>query len=147
MKKIVYILMFLFLITLSSCDSEKYKLIEHLEYQEYQDIKYGHHKRNKLDLNLPANTTNPGLILFIHGGSWVSGDKEAYTNKMKEWALKGYATCSINYRFISGKFDYSDMLDDITNALKKVKELSSSIEITINKVSNYYRIYTHMGII
>ena len=44
-----------------------------------RDIAYGPEPMNRLDLYLPAeiekqDTAN--LILFIHGGSWISGEKK-----------------------------------------------------------------------
>ena len=45
------------------------------------------------------------LLLFVHGGAFVSGDKseQSITNLCKQFARRGYVTASINYRlgFIS----------------------------------------------
>jgi len=44
-----------------------------------RDLRYGDAPRNVYDLYLPEDTAAAGashLILFIHGGSWTSGDKE-----------------------------------------------------------------------
>lgn len=137
MKKLIIIHLVLFLsifttILLTIHKNSSY--IEHLNYYEYIDMPYGDHQRNVLDLCLPKNDTN-GLVMFIHGGSWVSGDKKGYSNSIKEWCNnKGYAACAINYRFISGPYNYIDILDDINNALLKVKQIASDKSINLTKV-------------
>ena len=43
---------------------------------EYRNLSYGSHERQVLDLNIPKeNDGEIGLILSIHGGGWVGGDK------------------------------------------------------------------------
>ena len=41
-----------------------------------KDLSYGESYRNTYDLYLPANKKPKALMLFIHGGSWNSGNKE-----------------------------------------------------------------------
>lgn len=135
MKKILNIILILLLtLSITGCKKVQETFVEHDNYYSYQNVSYGKHERNILDLNLPKTPTN-GLILFIHGGSWVSGDKDGYRGSMEDWTKNmGYATCSINYRYISGKFDCYDMLEDIDNALKKVKKYASLKGLDLTKV-------------
>ena len=43
---------------------------------------YGNHSQQQLDLYLPApltNNTNPlPVVIYVHGGNWVAGDKSQY---------------------------------------------------------------------
>jgi acetyl esterase/lipase len=43
------------------------------------------------------------LLMWIHGGAFLAGDKNEVTNLCQQFAMRGYVTASINYRlgFIS----------------------------------------------
>lgn len=53
-----------------------------------------------LDLYQPEDggSEKRPLIIFIHGGSFVAGDKSVYTDNAVDLAKKGYVVASINYR-------------------------------------------------
>lgn len=76
-----------------------------------RDLPYGPYPRNVLDLWLPRNglprnglprnvqAPNP-LVLFIHGGGFVSGDKSTLSTAVLDKLLSGgFAVASINYRW------------------------------------------------
>jgi acetyl esterase/lipase len=70
------------------------------------NIKYneGTHQKHLLDIYLPAKTTGKlPLVIFIHGGGWLSNDKYADMGYMKKTVAEiissGYALASIDYRF------------------------------------------------
>lgn len=104
---------------------------------EYRDLSYGAYgERNLLDLNIPKeNDGEIGLILSIHGGGWVGGDKNGYESAV-EYASekKGYAAAAINYRYLSEDVDMYDILDDIDAALACIKEKGREHGVNINKV-------------
>lgn len=48
-------------------------------YKEFPDLSYGPGGQQTFDLYLPTDRgDSPGLILYIHGGAWTSGDKAVY---------------------------------------------------------------------
>jgi len=62
-------------------------------------------------------------ILFIHGGSWTSGDKTDHNPFFKYFAAQGYVVFSIDYRLIEsagsprqsrvGDYNIEDMMEDV----------------------------------
>ena len=59
--------------------------------------------RHLLDLYLPANAKGKApLVIFVHGGGWISNDKYADMGYMKktiaEIVSSGFALASIDYR-------------------------------------------------
>ena len=61
-------------------------------------------QKHLLDIYLPANTKGKvPLVIFIHGGGWLSNDKYADMGYMKktvaEIVSSGFALASIDYRF------------------------------------------------
>lgn len=105
-------------------------------YRYYHDISYGCHERQTLDLYLPENTDGEaGLILFIHGGAWIAGDKDGYRDQLRYYAEEyGCAAAAINYRYLSYDVSFDDMLDDIENSVYKIKSLSKDNGIEISKM-------------
>jgi len=63
-----------------------------------RDVPYvtGGHERHKLDLYLPPAASATPLILWIHGGAFMHGDKS--DPLPLEYLAAGYALASINYR-------------------------------------------------
>lgn len=101
----------------------------------YANLKYGFAERNVVDIAVPKNATGEiGLILEIHGGAWVAGDKNSYTDTIKTIAKDyGYVGASMNYRYLSEKTSMKDILDDITYCLATVKSELAKKGITVNK--------------
>ena len=63
------------------------------------DISFGADPRQKLDVYAPSEGTGPWpVIVFIHGGSWNSGSKDAYSFVGRALAAQGYLVALPNYR-------------------------------------------------
>ena len=61
----------------------------HDEYGErYKDIAYGSLKNNTYDLYLPhdaASKDSLALMLYVHGGSWIAGNKWDHNKECYKW--------------------------------------------------------------
>ncbi|HEX4149233.1 MAG TPA: alpha/beta hydrolase, partial [Pirellulales bacterium] len=70
----------------------------------YADVAYGSAPRNVLDFYQAPGEGPAPLLVHIHGGGFVAGDKTAINPAMVE-ALKqaGIHFASINYRFVDGQ--------------------------------------------
>ncbi len=87
-----------------------------------KDIPYGSHERHKLDIFMPENPKcTSGVILFIHGGGWIQGDKSGHHHDTDFFSKSGYISATMNYRFVDENTNVYDELDDITEALKAIK--------------------------
>ena len=110
--------------------------------QVNENIVYGTKERNRLDLFIPAGidkAAEHGLILYIHGGSWTSGDKSSMVADCKAFAEKGYITATMNYSFLNfsaeEKTDFTTMLGEIAAALATIKDYASAQGINITKAA------------
>lgn len=92
-------------------------------YTEFQDIQYGdaEGKYNLLDAYLPDNRTDSTkVIVYIHGGSWVKGDKKELPRQFIDELVgrRGYAVATINYRLVKeGRNIFPAQIEDIRKAL------------------------------
>ena len=107
-----------------------------------ENITYGAKDRNTFDLYLPAGAdkkSEHALILFLHGGSWTSGDKSSMTGDCKFFAEQGYVTATMNYSFLNmtgeEKSDFTTMMTEIAAALSAVKTYAAAQGVNITKVA------------
>ena len=101
---------------------------------KFENVSYGTHERHTLNLYIPADKESVGLVLMIHGGAWIGGDKADYAGEVERVLGMGYAVATVNYRYISDEFDLIDVTDDIQLAVAKIKELSEKRGVEINKM-------------
>lgn len=68
----------------------------------YANVPYGDHPRQVIDF-YKAETSEPApLIVFIHGGGWVNGDKSGVGSVNIKKALgAGVSVAAVNYRFVT----------------------------------------------
>jgi acetyl esterase/lipase len=73
-----------------------------------------------LDIFLPDKKPDAPLpvILWVHGGAWVSGDKS--NCPVAPFAARGYAVISIDYR-LSGKAKFPAQIQDCKGAVRWVR--------------------------
>ena len=66
----------------------------------HANVKYGPHERNVLDLWLAKSDQPTPLVVFIHGGGFVNGDKSgANPDAIRRCLDAGVSFMAINYRF------------------------------------------------
>jgi len=80
-----------------------------LKEERMTNVSYGAHERHQMDVYLPENrsTTSTGMVILIHGGGFVAGDKTHLDDVAAKLMAKGYAVVSINYRLV----DITGVLD------------------------------------
>jgi acetyl esterase/lipase len=64
------------------------------------DVAYGTHPQQKLDFYQAKSDKPTPLLLFIHGGGWMNGDKSGFNNQ-GPYLAAGISVVAINYRHIS----------------------------------------------
>ena len=98
------------------------------------NLSYGSDPRNKLDIFLPANrdSTTP-FVLLIHGGAWVSGNKEDMKAIQQRLLAKGIASASMSYRYVSSTVHYQQLMDDVQHALDFCQTKSAEWKIRHTK--------------
>ena len=109
---------------------------EPVDFIFINQVAYGLDSRQSLEIAYRPNDVSPTpLILFIHGGSWIGGDKAIMRRYQNQVVDAGYAYVSMNYRFITSGATYLDMLDDIELTIRFLKDFSSDLNLDTTKMA------------
>ena len=99
-------------------------------------VAYGLDPRQTLEIEYRPNDANPTpMVLFIHGGSWISGDKSMMRRYKQQVVDAGYGYVSMNYRFIMTGATYLDMLDDIQLVIQVLKDFASDLNVDTTRMA------------
>ena len=99
-------------------------------------VAYGLDPRQTLEIEYRPNDANPTpMVLFIHGGSWISGDKSVMRRYQQQVVDAGYGYVSMNYRFIMTGATYLDMLDDIQLVIQFLKDFASDLNVDTTRMA------------
>ena len=92
--------------------------------KQWNNISYGPYgKSNLLDVYRPANHKNCPIIVNVHGGGYVYGDKELYKRYCMDLARRGFAVVNFNYR-LAPKWKFPAPLEDINNVMHWIERES-----------------------
>lgn len=100
--------------------------------KNYTNVSYGTDPQQNMDIYLPAgrsSTTTP-LLVLIHGGAWVSGDKSdfaPYIDSIKK-VLPQYAIANINYRLATITGNYFPMQEN---------DVDSATQFLLRHITDY----------
>lgn len=88
----------------------------------YKDLVYDiKSEKEKLDLYIPCNSEGPyPLIIYIHGGGLLKGDKTRHIRPIFQGFQYGYAVAGVNYRCMD-ECQYPGMVYDVTTAIRYLK--------------------------
>lgn len=87
-------------------------------YRGEQDIAYGEHPRQRLDVYLPAQPApNAPLVVFFYGGSWTRGSRSDYRFVGEALSSAGIVTVVPDYR-LSPQVRWTDILQDCAAATR-----------------------------
>lgn len=136
MKKLIlnyhFFVLGLIALVLNSCNS-KFRVWVGKESQKIYNLKYGEHKRQKMDVFLPADYPQDSpVILIVHGGAWKYGRKEHMIQIQKMLFENNIPSINMNYRLVSKHLTYREQLEDINAVIEKFNALSEKSELLPN---------------
>ena len=93
------------------------------DIQRFDDIQYGPDPvQNKLDVYRPKNAEGKiPVIVSVHGGGWVYGDKELYQFYGMTLAQRGFAVVNFTYR-LAPEAKFPAPLEDTNNVISWMYE-------------------------
>lgn len=136
MKKLIlkyhFFVLGLISFVLQSCNTRFRVWVGTNNEQKIYNLKYGEHKRQKMDVFLPSEyPENSPVVLLVHGGAWKYGRKEHMIHIQKMLFNNNIPSININYRLVSKskKITYREQLEDINAVITKFNELAGKAEL------------------
>ena len=123
MRRLIFLLCISF--SIISCNSQNnIKIIQDVEFAQTNETKL------LLDIYLPKTVENPNLVVWVHGGAWVGGDKK---DPPKVFVENGYALASVNYR-LATEAQFPAQAHDIKAAIRFLRAKASTYGYNADKI-------------
>ncbi len=118
--------------------------INHVEYnvnngEDYPAVR----NKNNFDLYVPKDLNKSAkqtVVLFIHGGAWISGFKTDVNSYVYEFANRGYISATIQYTLLKKSMDDASLsifrdLDEIDACISAIKLALGDLEFDTSKLN------------
>lgn len=102
---------------------------------EHLDVAYGDAGTDTtLDVFTPAGASSPlATVVWIHGGAWISGNKESVRPYVQILAAEGYTTVALNYAY-GPESTYPHGLVQLNDALAFLVEHAAEYNIDPDRI-------------
>lgn len=136
MQIIEVLTLILFFVAATLALAQRRKTTEAMKVPEgitaHRDIAYvtDGHERQKLDLYVPDTGENLPLIIWVHGGAWLGGNKTYYVPMA--FLKSGYAGASINYR-LSQHAIFPAQIEDVKAAVRWLRANAETYRLAPNR--------------
>jgi acetyl esterase/lipase len=98
------------------------------------DIRYSDHSdRNLLDVYTPATDGPHPVIIWLHPGGWIRGDKAA-SIPIWDWTDRGYAVVAVNYRYALAPDTVVEGAEDAIAATRYVFEHHADFDFDVDRI-------------
>lgn len=91
-------------------------------YRKMSNVAYAKESEEQvMDVYFPKSYADARVILYMHGGSWVSGDKSEFPSSLVEELVgkRNYIVASMNYRLIKdGRNRFPTQMEDVAAAMR-----------------------------
>jgi carboxylesterase type B len=108
------------------------------ERASFVNEKYGTHERNNFDIWLANSNKRTPLVIYIHGGGFVGGDKSKYYQSadLVRFLEAGVSVAIINYRFLNeAPYGILASLNDSKKFLQFIRYHSQKYNIDKTKIA------------
>lgn len=113
----------------------------------YQDVAYDEYERTKFDIFLPDDILPTALIIFVHGGGYIGGDKSSVYNsenriaELQETLNNSVAYATVNYQLLDAVGVETEgvikSLEDVKRAVQFIRYYADSFNIDTNNIALY----------
>lgn len=104
----------------------------------FADVPYGPHERHVLDFYQAEADEPTPLIVYIHGGGFVGGDKRSLSPQLLQESLKSGISCAaIHYRFVGNGVTFPAPQQDGARAIQFLRHKASQWNIDPRRIAAF----------
>ena len=107
------------------------------DVERWDNIVYGHDDREmqRLDVYRPKQASGEELpvIISVHGGGWMYGDKERYQYYCMSLAQRGFAVVNYTYR-LAPEYKFPAQLEDLNLVCKWVMKRAGRFHFDTERI-------------
>ncbi len=104
----------------------------------YANERYGNHERNVFDIWLAQSDEPTPLVIYIHGGGFIGGDKSRYYES-EDWVRfleAGVSIAAINYRYMyHAPYGILASMNDSKRCLQYIRYNADKYNIDKNRIA------------
>ncbi len=100
----------------------------------HANVAYGPHRRNVLDLWIAPGRGPRPLLVYIHGGGWVVGDKRGAKRMVRPFLQRGVSVAAINYR-LTGEHPLPAPVHDAARAIQFLRWKAAAWNIDPKRIA------------
>jgi len=98
------------------------------------DIPYGPDSKNVLDFWAAAGEGPRPLLIYVHGGGWVTGDKSQKGPPFQPFLDQGISVAAVNYRF-APQHPLPAPVHDVARAIQFLRSQAKQWQIDTNRIA------------
>ena len=100
----------------------------------HADVAYGPHAMNVLDFWQAEGAGPRPLLVYIHGGGWIGGDKKRKEAHVRPFLAKGISYAAVNYR-LTGKSPLPAPGHDAARAIQFIRTNATEWNINPKRIA------------
>ncbi len=90
----------------------------------------------RFDFLRPSSGNTHPLIVFIHGGGWISGDRADFRDVAEAYVAQGYAAALIQYR-LAPLHPFPAAVEDVQSFVRFARENGSELDINPDRIASF----------
>ncbi len=100
----------------------------------HADVPYAPHAKTVIDFWQAEGDTPRPLLVYIHGGGWIGGDKKRSAADVKPYLDQGISYASVNYR-LSGEASLPVPVHDAARAIQFLRSKADEWNIREDRIA------------
>ncbi len=100
----------------------------------HANVSYGPHASNVIDFYSAPGTGRRPLLVYIHGGGWIGGDKKQNQSRFKPFLDKGISYAAVNYR-LTGEAPLPAPVHDAARAIQFIRSKADQWNIDASRIA------------
>tara|TARA_R110002096_G_scaffold104771_4_gene230694 strand:+ start:1692 stop:2765 length:1074 start_codon:yes stop_codon:yes gene_type:complete len=101
---------------------------------DHANVKYGEHERCVMDIWLAEGEGRSPVVISVHGGGFVGGDKTLASRAVAEYLGKGVTFVSINYPY-KNQVPWPEVFPQAVRSIQFLRHYSDRYQIDPNRVA------------